>query len=267
MKRITTFIQLFFLCLLCANAQALFSPTWGFSLDLPAGLSFVEGDGKNSFAFQSQNGLNLSLKVYPQVKSAMTLADDIQSRLSSTGQSRAFTYDDKPAAFLELRFQNFTGFGLVLALDSEAHLLVLAYGPARSTNLQNMYMASLNSVAPTLRSRLLPGPIIEYLYPRKERKLLKLFGTESSAFVFINDEKAAQALVDLEYAVLTQYKSSPLWAEAWTRFYRMINRDSFDRLSGIDFILEREWRGPPLSFAGHVLDWVQGFTDESTLSL
>ncbi|MDR2807649.1 MAG: hypothetical protein LBB43_01425 [Spirochaetaceae bacterium] len=266
MKRIFTLICVFSLCLYC-SAETLFSPTWGFSLDLPAGLEFIEGDGKNSFTFQSQNGLALSLKVYPQASSALTVAKDTQSRLRSTGQTRAFTYDGKPAALLELRFQSFSGWGLVLALDTKAHLLALAYGPTRYTNLQNMYMAALNAIAPTNRSRLLPGPMIEYLYPRTERKQVQLFGTENSALIFTNDAQAAQALIDLEYAVLTEYQSSPLWVEAWTRFYRMIHRDSFDRLAHIAFILEREWRGHELDFAEQALKWVQSFAYERDLSL
>ncbi|MDR2150258.1 MAG: hypothetical protein LBO67_05485 [Spirochaetaceae bacterium] len=266
MKRLFTFISVFSLCLRC-TAEALFSPTWGFSLDIPVGLELTEGDGTNSFTFQSPQGMSLSLKVYPQAASALSIARDTQSRLRSSGQTSPFTYDGKPAAFLELQFQNITGWGLVLALDTEIHLLALAYGPARSTHLQTLYLAALNALAPTSRSQLLPGPVIEYLYPRTERKQVALFGTEQRALVFTNDASAAQALIDLEYTLLTQYQSSPLWTQAWTRFYRVIHRDSFDRLAHIAFILEREWRGPALDFAERALKWVQSFAYERDLSL
>jgi hypothetical protein len=263
MKRIFILLQL--VCVIAAGfAVPLSSATWEFHLDVPEGLEFVEGDGRNNFVFQSPEGVNLTIQVYPNADSAKDLAADIQRRLKSTGQTHLFTYDGKQAALLELRFQTYAGWGLVLELN-KAKLLALAYGQSRRNDLQDMYMTALNSIAPSSRSRLLPGPIIEFRYPRTERQTVQLFGTDRSALVFANDAEAAQALVEQEFAVLSRYQSSPLWKDAWIRFYRMIHRDSFDRLTNITFILEREWRGNDQELVQRSLDWVQTFNYERDL--
>jgi len=92
--------------------------------------------------------------------------------------------------------------------------------------------------------------------------------------------------VDREFEVLKRYTGSPLWQEAWKRFYRAIYRDSFDRLKDAAFILERNWAmedfsknpangaaetplgsrsGEARSFAQKALGWVQNFKYERDL--
>jgi hypothetical protein len=84
--------------------------------------------------------------------------------------------------------------------------------------------------------------------------------------------------VNREFAVLTYYTSSPQWKEAWTRFYRVIYRDSYDRLSDIAFETERSLtmkaqgaevytqNGPyQRTLTESLLSWIQDFTYERNL--
>ncbi|MDR0569436.1 MAG: hypothetical protein LBG87_09565 [Spirochaetaceae bacterium] len=259
------------------------SSAWGFRIDLPEEYRYIGGDGRDSFAFQSQAGAAVELKIYPATaySSVNALADDIQRRLRNQGTVERFDYHKKQAVLIKLRFSAGTegvseGWGLCVELDRPIRsgdkgkplLLALAYGPAGREDLQALHVSALDSIAPTLSDRLTPGPMTEHLRPRGKRQSVPVAGISDEALVFEHDASAAQYLVDREFEVLRRYEDSPFWKEAWTRFYRMIYRDSFDRLGNIAFALERHWNVPTLEnrdLAGKVLEWVQSFHYERDL--
>jgi len=91
--------------------------------------------------------------------------------------------------------------------------------------------------------------------------------------IYENDAEAAQVLIEREFNILRNYVMSPNWQEAWTRYYRMIYRDSYDRIANAASIIVRSWGGPPSSgneerraFAQRALNFVQGFEYERDLS-
>jgi hypothetical protein len=285
------FLGLFFISPLLSGAP-LFSPTWGFRLDLPEGYQYLDGDGKDRFSFRSPQGAALDLVVYAgKAPSAEAVLRDTERRLKNTGEITLFDYRNKKAALMDLSFSTsqgpHEGWGLCIELEGKAGetkplLLALAYGPAEARGLQSFHFSALDSIAPTEADRRTPGPITEFTYPRGEQKRVSLAGPEESGLRVLiceHDAEAAQALVDREFSVLRAYQDSPLWKEAWTRFYRAIYRDSFDRLADAAFILERHWNrsmkqeeapeggppGYPRELAERALQWVQGFTYERDL--
>ena len=119
----------------------------------------------------------------------------------------------------------------------------------------------------------LPYP---FAFPRGERVRTPLAGTSGlAALIAENDAEASQALVDQEFQLLTLYRDSEFWQEAWIRFYRAIFRDAWDRVADAAFQLERSFRsgaadGPDRgasdrAFAQNALSFVQGFTYERNL--
>jgi hypothetical protein len=243
------------------SAAPLYSPTWGFRIDLPEGYEFSGGDGKNSFSFSSAPGNIFDLIIYPGARyaSVEALAADVQKKLYSSGETEFFEYRDKKAALLSLSFpaapsgrgagapvkESNEGWGLCIELeekDGAAPLaLALAYGPAGSRELQIMNLSALDSLVPCERDRFYPGPVTEFSYPRGAVIPVTLYGIGIEGRSREHDAEAAQALVDREYVVLSLYADTPLWKEAWTRFYRAIYRDSFGRIGEIALILERYW--------------------------
>ncbi|MDR2617555.1 MAG: hypothetical protein LBC62_01680 [Treponema sp.] len=267
-----------------AGGSPLYSPTWGFRIDPPEDYEFSGGDGKNTFSFAAPSGARLDLAVYSQgsgrnqYQSAEALAKDVQRRLSGSGGIDTFEYRRKQAAIMELSFsagKEMSGWGLCIELGDAQRsnakhpfLLALAYGPAELKDLQYLYFSVLDSVIPEDSDRHYPGPVTDYSYPREKRKLMNLAGLDAEAWFYEEDAEAAQALVDREFAVLRRYASSPVWKEAWTRFYRAIYRDSYDRLIHAAFIVERKLNVPPLEnrdFADSLLKWVQSFKYERDL--
>jgi hypothetical protein len=295
----------FIICLIvlfCAvsvglSAEPLYSPTWGFRLDLPEDYGFAGGDGKNSFTFRSSQGTSFELIIYPAPRyaSVEALAADAHKKIYSAGETELFVYRDKKAALLSLSFPSDPsagnsrggsaaremneGWGLCIELAEKDGrtplLLALAYGPAGIDELQLLNLSALDSLSPGEGDRFYPGPVTEFSYPRGEVKTVKLFGLGIEGRSREHDAEAAQALVDREYSVLTRYADTPLWKAAWTRFYRAIHRDSFGRLAEIVFVLERHWNAVnnarPAAvvsdeakrvFAGKALEWVQTFSYE-----
>jgi hypothetical protein len=293
------------------RAEPLYSPTWGFRLDLPEGYELSEGDGKNQFSFHSGFGTFFDIAVYTGKTSIEALAEEVEQKLSGRGERHAYDYNGKKAVLSQISFPDpqkrgsrLSGWAFYVELQATENsaaapvLFAFAYGP-QGDAFQSLHLSVLDSIAATEADRLLPGPVTEFSYPAGEWKRRPLAGTEKEAWFREGDAEAAQALVDREFAVLRRYVDSPLWREAWKRFYRAIYRDSFDRLKDAAFVLERTWAAedlgsgkaggtgasatdnPPASnpagnvlgrrsdeartFAQKALDWVQGFSYERDL--
>lgn len=287
----------FLLALLIAGAELFaspfYSPTWGFRLDPPDDFRFSGGDGKNTFSFQGPDGAAFDVAAHgSRYSSVKALAEDTRRRLKSGGEASYFTYRRKEAALLELRFaapdgRRMSGWCLCVELGGnsgagKATLLAAAYGPEERRELQSLYLSLLDSIAPEEGDRLAPGPVTEFSFPRKNKVKAAIPGTGAEAWIYREDAEAAQSLVDREFAVLRRYENSPLWKEAWTRFYRAVYRDSFERLEDAAFVLERFWNVPApgnaesagnadgadnadAALAQKALSWVQSFKYERNL--
>jgi hypothetical protein len=206
--------------------------------------------------------------------------------LGNRGEVSRFKYRDREAALMELLFvmsgASYSGWALCVELDrpegaasgSKPPLLIaLAYGPAQG-GFDDLHLSALNSLAPSDADLYAPGPVMEFGWPRGERIPVILAGNGVGTWVREYDAEASQALVEREYLVLERYAASSLWQEAWTRFYRIIYRDAFDRLAEAAFDLERFWTRSSFpsaeedrgklnrDLASSALAWVQSFSYE-----
>ncbi|MDR0690030.1 MAG: hypothetical protein LBG08_07180 [Spirochaetaceae bacterium] len=291
-------------------SEPLYSPTWGFRMDLPEGYTYRDGNGTDrfSFSFEGRGGFDAAVYAGTAYPSLEVLTADVQKRLGNRGEIAFFEYRNKKAALLELAFEtgdnrgngegasegfSFEGWGLCVELEKGGEnpgpspppwLVALAYGPAGKGELQNLHLSALDSIAPSDADRYAPGPITEFTYPRGGRITGKPAGLDLPVPLREFDAQGAQALVDREFVVLKSYGNTPLGKEAWARFYRAIYRDSFERLAGAAFALERYWNVPAWkepadtgttastdtasadrALAEKALKWVQSFTYERDL--
>ena len=270
MKRII--LLLFFVSTL-AFAETIYSPAWGFTVDLPEGYEFVGGDGKDKFSFSGPKELSFDLVVFNGTyKSIKEMVDDVNRKLGNNGSVDFYDYNGKPAAVVELNFMKKTGWGLCLTLAPSSNsaatmILALSYNDA-GKKMDLFHMSALDSISPTKEELRYPGPIMEYGYPRGEQKKVPLALNGINAKIRENDAEAAQVLVEREFDLLITYMDSPLWKEAWIRYYRFIYRDSFARIEDAAAMIVRSWGGPPSgaeekrAFAQKALTFVQGFDYE-----
>jgi hypothetical protein len=262
-----------------AFAESMYSPTWGFSLDLPEGYEFVDGDGRDRFSFSGPAGLQFDLVVYNGIYNTMNeMVNDVNRRLSNKGSIDFFTYRGKQAAVIELDFQGSTGWALCLMLTNKTvqqqpMLLALSYNPADGNDLNLFHMSALDSISPTIEDLNYPGPIMEYSFPRGEARRKPLAINGLSAMIYDNDAEASQILIEREFNVLINYSLSPNLPDAWIRYYRFIYRDSWDRISDAASVLIKHWfnntinqNEAKLLLAKEALVYVQNFEYERDFS-
>ena len=273
-------------------AEPMYSPTWGFSIDLPQGYYYVDGNSRDRFTFEGPSDTLFDIRVYNGEYSTIEeLITDVNRRLGNQGATSFFNYRGKIAAIIELKFSDIEGWGLCVELTkvnsagtqaaNTPFLLALSYGPAGKNELHLLHMSVLDSIAPSPAERLYPGPIMEFGFPRGERKLMPIAKTELSALFYENDAEAAQVLIDREFEILKIYQFSGEWEKAWIRFYRAIYRDSWDRVADAAFRLERHWNArnaaeqqinipgrydESRALAESTLNWVQSFKYERDLA-
>jgi hypothetical protein len=265
---------LFFLFLVPAflPAEPLYSPTWGFALDLPEGYTYTEGNNVDRYSFTGPQGARFDMVVYDNVYSDVDqLSADVKRRLASRGEVAFFEYGEKSAALMELRFGDLSGWGLCLELDrvggNSPLLLALSYAPEK-TNMDLFHFSALDSLIPSEADRSLPGPLMEFTFPRGGLVQAAIAGTALKATIREHDAEAAQALVEREFALMLHYQSARNWQEAMIRYYRMIYRDSWGRLADALSLFGKAGNDPAgrRAFAEKTLAWVQGFHYERDLS-
>ena len=288
------FAAQFFVTQPSLQGEALVSPTWGFKIDLPEAYVYSGGDGRNRFSFTTGEGAAVDLVVYSggAYGSVQALTEDVQKRLRNQGDVSVFTYRDRQAAVLELKFaqpgrlsgndgrtQTYSGWAFCTELEKKDGkppplLAALAYGPADKAYLELLAVSALDSIAPVPSDERASGPMTEFAFPREALRRVPLANTQAWALLDEIDAEAAQALADREFEVLRRHAEGPKWREAWIRFYRMIYRDAWDRLADAAFALERSWNlgaavdtaGQDRETAAKALTWVQSFAYERDLS-
>ena len=258
------------------SAESMFSPTWGFYIDLPEGYNFVDGDGKDRFSFEGPEGLLFDIVVYNnRFNTLFDLVEDINKKITNQGDVDFFRYNGKQAAIMELVFGEYSGWGMAVELSGTGAkppmLVALSYNLKSKNNFELFHLSALDSISPSDLERYYPGPLMEYSYPRGEAKNTTL-ANGKYAMIYENDAEAAQVFIEREFAVLQSYMNSPYLQQASARYYRLIFRDSYDRIKNAADVITHNLGGrtnlndnEKIAFAQKVLSFVQGFEYERDL--
>jgi hypothetical protein len=259
-------------------AEPMYSPTWGFLLDLPEGYEYIDGDARDRFSFKGPGEAMFDIAVYSgSYANVRELVNDVNRRIGNQGEVDFYQYNKRQAAIMKLSFDNNDGWGLAVELDSSGGqkplLIALAYSKAFVEELELFHISALDSICPSRAERGYPGPVIEYSYPRGEQKRVSLDNGNLNFMIRENDAEASQVLIEREFQILQNYVNSQLLQMAWRRYYRFIYRDSYDRIANAASIIVRSWGGPPSSgnaerraFAQRALTLVQGYKYERDFS-
>ncbi|MDR0399994.1 MAG: hypothetical protein LBH51_03540 [Treponema sp.] len=241
-------IWIFLLIPLSPLRAAPYLSPWGFRIDLPPGYQARAGGGDTDLSFRNPQGAVFEIRM-SRGKDPEKYLENVLSRLrNGTGEIEPFMYHGRKAALAELEFSlgsPYRGWGLCLERE-DGLLLALAYGPAGNEGLNILHLSCLDSIAPTRAEQRYCGPVTEFAWPRGSLREFPLFNTQIKALFSEGDAEAAQGLVDREFQVLRHFEKDPQWQEAWRRFYRMIYRDSWERISHAAFLLERSWAAEEL---------------------
>jgi len=248
----------------------------GLCLDLPAGFTAAEAEGGARWSFLSPDGhLELAVLAYApgRYASAEALAAELLERLGSRGQRSGFTYQGRQAVIAELSFvlgdAERKGYALFSAGKAESGYALLAHVEAARFDAQGeLVISCLDGFSPDPGARRSPGPVSQFLlaWPpeRRERKAVRLPGGAVELPWSSEEARHELYVAEREHGILSRYaESRTLWIDAWARFYRMVYRDSADRLEELAAAFTRSLPADdPTECARRVLAWVQGFTFE-----
>lgn len=246
---------------------------WGYSLDLPAGYKIAEQDGEGLSVLFTHDNIPVTVisKVYKEVRSAESALQEAMQKLPNCRFNISTVPYRRDKASLS-RF-NMTldgdneGWALAAPL-AKAVVVVMAYTKASGTHIpppkepqgtgekassvwQQVIISVLNSFATDRGSKREAGIMTRFAYPTVGNKKISLNigGKKIDTAIDSSDIEASNFVVGTEYAVLTLYAKSPLYQEAWKRYYRAIFRDSQGRLKGAADDIYRAIRSDALNNA------------------
>lgn len=275
LKKIISITAAAFIFTTSLFAEILSSPTYGYSIDLPEEYVLAEKstDG-TSYVFTSKLfSATTVIKIYPSSKyksSADTLKDTVK-KLKAQGETEEVSWRNQKAAVstyrLTLGGQKLSGYGICAFLSTKkSYIVALCYCPEEDSQNNNSFMVStLDSLCIDQGSLFEAGLMTQFIYPESSKKVpvnIEIDGVKIYTLMDSVDSEAANYVIEREYDLLLNYQKSSQWKQAWTRYYRMIYRDSFKRLQRASFDIYNELA--PVSkddtdLAQKILTWTQNF--------
>lgn len=160
--------------------------------------------------------------------------------------------------------------------QKRGYLTILSYSPKKVyEDLAQVLISLLDSVLIDTGSFRESGLITSAFYPRKNAKNISLTieGQKIQTQIDSVDTEASQAVIDREFAVFSFYASNnlPEMFDAWIRFYRLLARDSMERVKKVSFDIytalkdeceKKDAQNPDAALAQLLLNWAQDFNYE-----
>lgn len=237
----------FFFFGFCIYAEQLYSPTWGYSLDLPEGFALTNSESNFHYLFQHTIlpvDLQIALYKNEEFEDVQKTAEHIFSQLKMAHKDIQFMWRNRPALLSMVNFiyspskeykqKELSGWLLTLELpNNSSKLVLLSYtDKEKSAQCEPLMVSALDTVFTDALSYIEPGPITAALYPKT--------GTMETEYFFNNkkikfsldksDAEANKSVIEREFSLLTVYLNSEHLVEAWKRYYKIIFRDSWSRI-------------------------------------
>lgn len=282
--RLRIIISYCFFSLLALTAEQIYSPTWGYALDLPESFALTNKEDTSRYLFQhSILPVDLQIALYKknEFQNIQNSAEHIFKQLNMEHKDILFLWRNKNAILSSVNFvyapsekyqpKNLSGWLLSLELPNDSGwLIMLTYTDTEKAGLYEPLMISaIDTVFTDMPSYFEPGPVTTALYPKTGTKEIE-YSFNNATIKFnteLSDAQANQSVIDREFALLTFYLKHEHVYEAWKRYYRVIFRDAWSRLypasSAIQsFFFNSAHSLTNLQIASEVLRFVQNFIYE-----
>ncbi|MBO5608381.1 MAG: hypothetical protein J5930_10895 [Treponema sp.] len=251
-----------------------------FSIDFPLGFNLVDSNSEGtSFQLQSlvpSTVVTAVVRVYQDGRydSSKLALEGTMKALGAEYEIEEFEWRNQTSAISSLAMvigrEQESGYALSAVLpEKQGIVVIVTWTPARFYDRAESYMLSLlDSLNIDAGSYYEAGPVTAYQFAKSSEYVpvnLEIDGTKISTRLRANDNEAASYLIEREYAVLSLYAGNSLWKDAWQRYYRMIFRDSYQRLWQASFDIFNEIfpkAKDNTDLAQKLLYWTQNFTYE-----
>ena len=261
------------------SAETVTDNFYNFSFDLPEGFKLGDAseDGTSYLFIHPNNQVQLAIKIYDnqEVKAATNALETALNKLKASFTIDNFFWNESTCAISDFLFQldkSYSGWAVSAPLQKKnTYITAICFAPSnKRQSCEQFIMSTLNSLCVNEDFYCTPGIILSYAFPKEGKKAVKLNINNKTISTSLDnsDIDASNFLIDLEFSVLKLYSKHNLWKEAWTRYYRMIYRDSFERLKPaisdiFDVLYAEAIRKNPSSqdlyVAQSLLSWVQTF--------
>ena len=261
------------------SAETVTDNFYNFSFDLPEGFKLGDAseDGTSYLFIHPNNQVQLAIKIYDnqEVKAATNALETALNKLKASFTIDNFFWNESTCAISDFLFQldkSYSGWAVSAPLQKKnTYITAICFAPSnKRQSCEQFIMSTLNSLCVNEAFYCTPGIIVTYAFPKEGKKAVKLNINNKTISTNLDnsDIEAANFLIDLEFSVLKLYSKHNLWKEAWTRYYRMIYRDSFERIKpAISDLFDelyaeakrKKSSSPDLYVAQSLLSWVQTF--------
>lgn len=279
------FSLLIFVPVYCLELQ---SPEFGFFMDIPEGFLLTEKRGNDRYRFQNLVfPAEMQIAVYPaeNFNTGKEALDHITGQIGSGEPVSEFTWRHRKAAIAKLVFpqgQNpapdipgGSGWGAAAELPlGKGWITVISYNYSDSLKkspveiseeeIELFHLSVLDSFSTDMGTGYSAGLVTTFCFP-KEGEIHSTFETAKTKIPVPfdkSDQEASQYLIEREFKILTKYMGNEYMTDAWKRYYRMIYRDSWERLEKAAFILDNHLPENPRERAEELIQWLFDFTYE-----
>lgn len=265
------------------HASLITSEKFNYTIDMPEGFEIEDMEqDETTVIFKSKYfEVNALVKVWPdsKFKSAKEALSDTFTRLSAQADYSECIWRRQRCAISsfsssKLLGENAKGWAVCIPLPQKrGYLSVLAYSPEKFENdLQQILISILDSVMIDAGSFREAGIITSTFFPRNSPKkiTLEINGKKIETQVDSDDAEANQFVIDREFAVFKFYAENnlPEVFDAWTRFYRLIAKDTMERVKRPAFDIysalwpqaeQNDAKNPSAALSQILLTWSQNF--------
>lgn len=226
------------------------SETYGYTLDLPEGFVLTASSGNGS-GYQLEHTfypVDIVLRIYDAAtyESAEKAMNSTLIKLSASAETSTVSWRNTesvislfsmtiPGTYIPCK-----GWGICIPLPEEkGFFTMLAYAEDRGNApdspfflYEPLILSALDAVHIDRGSFYSSGPVTTFAFPSADEipVTLNINSVPIETTICASDTEAAQFLIEREFFVLKLFADTPLWAEAWQRYYRQIYRDSYGRL-------------------------------------
>ncbi|MCR4579854.1 MAG: hypothetical protein K5681_05850 [Treponema sp.] len=259
-------------------AEMIYDKDFGFSLDIPEGFEVADAteDGTSILFTHPNIDITLAVKIYYKqgYKSSIESLDAALNKLSAKASTDELKWEGQKCAVSTFEMdldQKYKGWAAGAPIKLDSYLVLLCYSPESIfQQCQYFIVSTINSLSINDELHDSPGIFMDYAFPKSGNKTVnaRIAGQDIKSIIDASDEDAAECLVNIEYSVLMMYANHPKVMQAWERYYRLIYRDSYSRLSNFSSDLFNKLypiakaenpENPEIAYAQKLLSWVQGF--------
>lgn len=269
-------------------AEIIISEKFNYSIDFPEGYEILDMESDETTVIFKNRYLDAHalIKVWENAKfaSANEALKDTLSRIKATTDFSECMWRRQKCAIATLESALLldgqtpaSGWAACIPLpQKKGYLTILSYAPKQvAQDVGQVLISVLDSVLIDTGSFREPGLITTAFYPRNAPKKIQLSinNTQIRTQIDSIDIEASQFVIDREFAIFAFYASHnlPEMFDAWVRFYRLIARDSMERVKKPSFDIytslkeaceKKDSDNPDAALAQMLLTWAQSFNYE-----